>query len=253
MLKITGPGGVDSTTRAAYVYVYSRLDNPTRLSGRRLSSTQVELTFNNYDSIPTSKTTAIAPWSDSLGLYFRKDSLPSNAQTGIALQTINITALQAAAKPFKDTVSVQASSPADSVFYGFSTALNWNDGIFALTAYLKTVPSRFLFVTDWGIIDSVRLLSRGRLSVFVGCDPVNKPVLTDADKQVVLGWLTVDSPVFVSHTPGNEFYPGSAAMLYKTAVELGYRREVIAVIRDSFEKPMYEVARFRQVGAGAGR
>jgi autotransporter-associated beta strand protein len=128
MLKITGPGGVDSTTRAAYVYVYSRLDNPTRLSGRRLSSTQVELTFNNYDSIPTSKTTAIAPWSDSLGLYFRKDSLPSNAQTGIALQTINITALQAAAKPFKDTVSVQASSPADSVFYGFSTALNWNDG-----------------------------------------------------------------------------------------------------------------------------
>ena len=42
-------------------------------------------------------------------------------------------------------------------------------------------------------------------------------------------------------------------MLYKTAVELGNRREVIAVIRDSFEKPMYEVARFRQVGAGAGR
>ena len=77
-LKITGPGGVDSTTKPAYVYVYSKLDNPTRLSGRRLSTTKVELTLSNYDSIPTSKTTTIAPWSDSLGLYFRKDSLPSS-------------------------------------------------------------------------------------------------------------------------------------------------------------------------------
>jgi hypothetical protein len=128
MLKITGPGGVDSTTRAAYVYVYSRLDNPTRLSGRRLSTTQVELTFSNYDSIPTSKTTAIAPWSDSLGLYFCKDSLPSSIQPGTVLQTINITALQGAVRPFKDTMTVPLSLPADSVFYGFSTALNWNDG-----------------------------------------------------------------------------------------------------------------------------
>jgi hypothetical protein len=44
------------------------------------------------------------------------------------LQTINITALQGAAKPFKDTVTVPLSLPADSVFYGFSTALYWNDG-----------------------------------------------------------------------------------------------------------------------------
>ena len=44
------------------------------------------------------------------------------------LQTINITALQGAAKPFKDTVTVPLSAPADSVFYGFGTALNWNDG-----------------------------------------------------------------------------------------------------------------------------
>ena len=84
--------------------------------------------MSNYDSIPTSKTTTIAPWSDSLGLYFKKDSLPSSPSTSTLLQTINTTALQGAVKPFKDTVTVPLSAPADSVFYGFGTALNWNDG-----------------------------------------------------------------------------------------------------------------------------
>jgi hypothetical protein len=124
-------------------------------------------------------------------------------------------------------------------------AMNWNDAIFTLADYMKTVPARFVFVTDWGILDSLRLLSRGRIPVYVGSDPISKPVLNEADKQLVLKMLTVDEPVFVGHMPGFEFYEGADAMLKKTAAELGYRLEVLAVIQDRYRRPVYEVLRFK--------
>jgi PKD repeat protein len=126
-LTVTGPGGTASSVQAAYIYVYSKKDNPIRIAGRRLSTTKVELTFTNYDSIPTSKSTQPPPWADSVGLYFRRDSLPSSTQAGTLVQTMNIPLIQGLARPFKDTVTVSYSGPADSVYYGFATALNWSD------------------------------------------------------------------------------------------------------------------------------
>ena len=129
-LTVTGPGGTNSSVQAAYIYVYSSNQNPMRISGRRLSTTSVELTYSNYDSIHTSKNTpaSMPPWADSAGVYFKKNVLPSNTLTDSLMLTINIPKVQAAVKPFKDTVFVPASLPDDSVYYGFATALNWNDG-----------------------------------------------------------------------------------------------------------------------------
>jgi autotransporter-associated beta strand protein len=129
-LTVTGPGGTNSSIQAALIYVYSSNQNPMRISGRRLSTTSVELTLSNYDSLHTSKNTlpSLPPWADSAGVYFKKNVLPSNTLTDSLLLTINIPRVQAAVKPFKDTVLVPASLPEDSMYYGFATALNWNDG-----------------------------------------------------------------------------------------------------------------------------
>jgi hypothetical protein len=124
-------------------------------------------------------------------------------------------------------------------------AMNWNDGIYALADYMKTVPARFVFITDWGILDSLRLLSRGHIPLYVGSDPISKPVLDEADKKDVLRLLTVENPVFVGHTPPFEFFQGTGAMLKKTAAELGYHPEILAVIEDRYQKPVYEVLRFK--------
>jgi hypothetical protein len=124
-------------------------------------------------------------------------------------------------------------------------ALNWNDAIVPLNDYMRGVRASNIMCVDWGILDSLRLLSRGRLPVRVGSDPVSKPELSPADREVVLGWVKEPDHVFIAHTEGNEFFTGTNAKLQKLASEMGYRRELLQVIGDRFGRKIFEVYRFR--------
>jgi 4-amino-4-deoxy-L-arabinose transferase-like glycosyltransferase len=126
-------------------------------------------------------------------------------------------------------------------------ALNWNDAIVPLNAYLKDVPASRMFCVDWGILDSLRLLSRGRLPVRVGSDPVSKPQLTQDDVEVVRNWVKERDHLFIAHTEGNEFFLGANAQLVKTAAALGYERELLRTIGDRYGRAVFEVYRFRPV------
>jgi 4-amino-4-deoxy-L-arabinose transferase-like glycosyltransferase len=124
-------------------------------------------------------------------------------------------------------------------------ALNFNDAIVPLNDYLRGVRASNLFCVDWGILDSLRLLSRGRLPVRVGSDPVSKPQLSAEDLEVVRGWVKEPDHVFVAHTEGNEFFTGTSAKLQKIATEMGYQRDLMQVIGDRYGRKVFEVYRFR--------
>src|ERR1035438_7053563 len=62
-------------------------------------------------------------------------------------------------------------------------SLNWTDAIFRLSDYLKESASDEIYCIDWGMMDSLRLLSRGKLPLRVGTDPINKPQLDAADRE----------------------------------------------------------------------
>jgi hypothetical protein len=123
-------------------------------------------------------------------------------------------------------------------------ALNWTDAMFPLGRFVQQVPATVVYATDWGILDSLRLLSRGRLPLEVGSDPVSKPSLDEADRAVVRHWVTDPAHIFVGHTEGNEFFPGSRKNLLTTAESLGLRREMLQVIHDRHGRAMFEVFRF---------
>ena len=61
---------------------------------------------------------------------------------------------------------------------------NWTDAIFGLADYMKGISPSNVFCVDWGIMDSMRLLSRGKLPLRVGTDPITKPALTDVDRRI---------------------------------------------------------------------
>jgi 4-amino-4-deoxy-L-arabinose transferase-like glycosyltransferase len=128
---------------------------------------------------------------------------------------------------------------------------NWTDAIFRLAGYMKGVPADNVFCMDWGIMDSLRLLSSGKLPLRVGTDPINKPALDDADRQYLARTIQGPGQVFINHTKDFEFFPGVNDKLVKYAADAGYRRELIAVIPDSYGRPVYEVYRF--VGPFAGQ
>jgi 4-amino-4-deoxy-L-arabinose transferase-like glycosyltransferase len=121
---------------------------------------------------------------------------------------------------------------------------NWTDAIFRLADYIKGVPADNVFCMDWGMMDSLRLLSSGKLPLRVGTDPINKPWLDDADRQYLARTIGDPGQVFINHTRNFEFFPGVNDKLVEYAARAGYRREVMAVIADSHGRPVYEVYRF---------
>ena len=108
---------------------------------------------------------------------------------------------------------------------------NWTDAVFRLADYMKGVPSTYVFCMDWGIMDNMRLLSRGKLSLRVGPDPATSPELKP-------------DYIFINHTRDFTFFAGVNDKLVEYAADNGYRREVMAVIPDSNGRPVYEVYRF---------
>jgi hypothetical protein len=124
--------------------------------------------------------------------------------------------------------------------------VNWTDGIFRLADYMKGVRASNVFCMDWGIMDNSRLLSRGKLPLRVGTDPIAKQALDDVDREYLAQTISGAGNVFINHTKDMEFFPGINDKFVKYASEAGYRREVLAVIPDGHGRPVYEV--YRLVG-----
>jgi 4-amino-4-deoxy-L-arabinose transferase-like glycosyltransferase len=128
--------------------------------------------------------------------------------------------------------------------------LNWTDAIFTLSDYMKKVPTNGIFCADWGIMDSLRLLNRGKLPLNVGTDPINKPELSPDDRQYLQRVISEPSHVFIAHTKDYEFFEGVNAKLLKFAEESGFERRMIAVIPDGWGRPVYEVYRLARPARG---
>ncbi len=120
----------------------------------------------------------------------------------------------------------------------------WTDAIFRLAGYLKTVSPGSVFCEDWGIMDSLRLLSRGKLPLVVGTDPFIRPARNDAEREFLANAISEPDHIFINHTKDFEFFEGVNDQFVKYAANAGYRREVMAVIPDSHGRPVYEVYRF---------
>jgi 4-amino-4-deoxy-L-arabinose transferase-like glycosyltransferase len=122
-------------------------------------------------------------------------------------------------------------------------AQNWTDAVYPLAEYMKGVSASAVYCADWGIFDSLRLLDRGKLPL----DGIYDAIPADQgtpDMPRVMGAVAGPDHVFVAHTKEFEFFEGRNEKLIKAAEGAGYRREMLAVIPDSFGRPTYEVYRF---------
>jgi hypothetical protein len=121
---------------------------------------------------------------------------------------------------------------------------NWTEAIFGLADYLKGASPGNVYCVDWGMTDSLRLLSRGKLPLRVGTDPITKPELNAADRELLGRMISSPGNLFVNHTKDFEFFKGVNDKLVKFAAEAGYRREILSVVSDRNGRPVYEVYHF---------
>ncbi len=123
-------------------------------------------------------------------------------------------------------------------------AISWTDAIFPLSEYMNKVRAAEVYSVDWGFLDSLRLLSDGKLPVRVGEDPTQKTELTGDDRLRLLDMVSDPDHVFITHEKPFEFYPGLAEKLAKFAEKAGYRKRVLETFSDSTGRPTFEVFRF---------
>jgi len=121
----------------------------------------------------------------------------------------------------------------------------WTDAIDPLSAYLPTSPARRMYVVDWGILNSLRILNGGKLPL----DLALTEVPGDPKSRVnAVKALAAQDAVFIAHTSGNEILPGMNAGMDALARSAGYRPEVVKVIADRNRRPIFQVYRYVPAG-----
>jgi 4-amino-4-deoxy-L-arabinose transferase-like glycosyltransferase len=119
-------------------------------------------------------------------------------------------------------------------------AIRWTDAIGPLERYLSASKVARITVADWGIIETLNLLSEGRLPV--------RPI--EVSNMAMLDHMIEDSgEIFVAHTPEFTFEPGIRTRLEQRARNNGFEMVRITTICDSHARPTYEVFRFRKSAA----
>ncbi|MDR3700506.1 MAG: hypothetical protein P4L56_12760 [Candidatus Sulfopaludibacter sp.] len=123
-------------------------------------------------------------------------------------------------------------------------SVSWTDAIFPLNDALKTVPADYIFCVDWGILDSLRLLSHGKLKLREGSYPVTNPELTAADRDAIVRRVSDPEAIFIGRVRPVEVFEGVTEKLVRIAADGGYSRQMITAIHDGFGRPIFEVFRF---------
>jgi hypothetical protein len=116
----------------------------------------------------------------------------------------------------------------------------WSDAIFTLSDRLRQTRADHIFMMDWGTIDNVRMLTRGRLPIHVGMDAVDKD---QPDRALFQRMIELPNSVFVSFTERWEQTEGVNRRLAALAAELGYRIELVELIKDRNGRPVFQIAR----------
>ena len=129
-------------------------------------------------------------------------------------------------------------------------AIRWSDAVNPLEKYLSISPPQSspprspalrIFIADWGFIETLCLLSEGRL-----------PVYSADVRDVAMLDRIISDPghIFVSHTTAFTYDPGIRARLDERARNNGFQEERITDIFDSHARPTFEVFKFRNNGEG---
>lgn len=127
-------------------------------------------------------------------------------------------------------------------------ALNFTDALYPLSDALVDVPGQSIYVTDWGIFDTVMLFHWGHLSLRPAGDLFAKDVLNADDQKIVTQMLSDPHNLFVGHMEKREVFPGTHQHLDRAAAERGLRKDLERVINDSNGRPVFELFRFRPAG-----
>lgn len=118
------------------------------------------------------------------------------------------------------------------------TAVRWTDAFPGLVEQLERRSAHQVYVLDWGILETINLMSEGSVQVTDGTGPLNAGG-TELDTM-----LNDRGALYVTHTETFEQWPGLRGKLLERAAALGRRPRPVASLADRNARPVFEVFTF---------
>ncbi len=122
----------------------------------------------------------------------------------------------------------------------------FSDAIYTLSAQLPPAPNDEIYIMDWGLIETLTLLHRGKLHLLSESDPFQTASPDEGQSRMIAKILADPHGLFLGHVPEREVFTGVRQRLEDAARQAGYRKRMIEVVPDSNGRPVYEVFRFEK-------
>jgi 4-amino-4-deoxy-L-arabinose transferase-like glycosyltransferase len=116
--------------------------------------------------------------------------------------------------------------------------IRWTDALHPLERRIETLRSPDIYIVDWGILESLNLLSDNSAPIR-GVDFGNPEEL----RRIV----SDPRAAFVAHTPNFAYFPQQRAAIEDAAASGGYEEVPIDIIYDRNGRASFDVFRFRKI------
>jgi hypothetical protein len=130
---------------------------------------------------------------------------------------------------------------------------SWTDAIFPLSNRLNRYGKSRIYIVDWGMFNSLRLLNRGELNLSEIWYFLNRPEPDERGKREIQSGISNPEHIFVNHIAKLEVLQGIGEHLTKWAREAGYERVYLETICDGNGRPVFEIFRFRAAAPSGSR
>jgi hypothetical protein len=120
-------------------------------------------------------------------------------------------------------------------------AVRWTDAFPKLNAWLYEAHAKRIETADWGILETLNLVSEGELPVEDA-----SAALRSGDAGQIARKLAEPGALWVTHGNGYEIWPGVNATLDRLASGFGYSKELLQTIHDRNGRPIFDIFRFRR-------
>jgi len=119
----------------------------------------------------------------------------------------------------------------------------WTDAIFGLSGYLPTVPAEQYVLLDWGMLEPLRLLHKGRMPLAWGGDAALKDTPGEDEMRGFRTMIQSTGNVYVLHTGPFQVFTGVNPRFDRLLEREGYRKQPLTLIPDTNGRNVFEVFR----------
>lgn len=121
--------------------------------------------------------------------------------------------------------------------------LSYSDAMILLSSRMPEYSNRRIYVTDWGIQNSLALLHEGKLRLEIAELAFRNDKPSDAEQELRDRIFADRDAILLGHVEGSDLFPGVHARLEQQTRGRAFRKQILETLEDTHGRPVFEIFR----------